>query len=34
LTLLEGRHLERTYRLGAARVHALRGVDVEVAAGD
>ena len=32
--ILEGRCLEKTYRLGAARVRALGGVDVEVRRGD
>jgi putative ABC transport system ATP-binding protein len=32
--ILEGRGLTRTYRLGATRVHALVGVDIEIHRGD
>ena len=32
--ILEGRGLARTYRLGATRVHALAGVDIEIRRGD
>jgi putative ABC transport system ATP-binding protein len=32
--ILEGRGLERTYRLGATRVRALVGVDIEIHRGD
>jgi putative ABC transport system ATP-binding protein len=34
MTVLTGRGLEKTYRLESQTVHALRGVDVDVAAGD
>jgi putative ABC transport system ATP-binding protein len=32
--ILEGRGLERTYRLGEVRVHALAGIDVRIHRGD
>jgi len=34
MTVLTGRGLEKTYKLESQTVHALRGVDVDVAAGD
>ena len=34
MTVLTGRGLEKTYQLESQTVHALRGVDVDVAAGD
>ena len=34
MTVLTGRGLEKTYQLEAQTVHALRGVDIDVATGD
>jgi putative ABC transport system ATP-binding protein len=34
MTVLTGRGLEKTYRLESQTVHALRGVDIDVAPGD